>query len=107
MLVDFPPGVTNEVQISIADEGSGIREDELPLVFEPFFRSPDVREVAGVGLGLAISSRLAKALGGRITVQSTAGKGSVFTVHFPAVREMLTNTAENLRLEPFESAAGR
>lgn len=69
--------------IEVQDTGIGIPEDKLHLIFEEFERiDPSVKP--GVGLGLAISQRIANALGGTITVKSTRGEGSTFTVWLPA-----------------------
>lgn len=66
--------------IEVMDTGSGIKEEELPFVFERFYKvSGD-----GLGLGLAISKELAEAHGGRIEVKSEFGKGSTFTFYIPS-----------------------
>ena len=70
------------VVIEIEDTGIGIPEDKQHLLFEEFARvDPSVRP--GIGLGLAISRRVARALGGEITVQSESGRGSTFTLWLP------------------------
>jgi len=71
-----------EVRIAIADTGMGISEEHRRRVFEPFFTTKQVGE--GSGLGLSICHGLVTALGGRIEVDSTVGKGSTFTVVLPA-----------------------
>jgi two-component system, OmpR family, sensor histidine kinase BaeS len=65
--------------IAITDTGAGIKPEDLPFIFERFYKSPD----GGLGLGLTIAKELAEAQGGRIEVRSESGKGSVFTVHIP------------------------
>jgi signal transduction histidine kinase len=78
-----PSGDT--VEISVTDSGAGIEAGDLPLVFnrfEQFGRSGAERR-RGTGLGLAISRRLVELHGGSISVESTPGKGSVFTVRLP------------------------
>lgn len=79
-------GASAGVILAVEDRGCGVAEEELPRVFEPFFRSAEARRrgTAGVGLGLAVAARLAKAFGGRIEARSRPGHGSAFTVHFPA-----------------------
>ena len=74
--------------MAVEDQGCGIREQDLPHLFTPFFRSADVRQrgLDGVGLGLAIAKRLADALGGDLTVTSEHGRGSCFTLKLPSVR---------------------
>ena len=67
----------------MADSGPGIPPDEIPRLFERFFRGrvPDGPGTPGVGLGLAICRAVVEARGGRITVES--GTNTVFTVHLP------------------------
>jgi signal transduction histidine kinase len=52
-------------------------------VFQPFYRSPRIRDRPGTGLGLSIVNRVAEASGGRLSVRSTLGSGSTFVVHLP------------------------
>lgn len=75
------------VSLSVEDGGVGIDPADLPDLFRPFFRSADARRrgVPGVGLGLAVAARLAKAFGGDLTVTSQLGQGSRFTLNLPAV----------------------
>lgn len=73
------------VRLAVHDVGQGIPTDELPKLFQPFGKT-SVRGTAGehsTGLGLAIARRIVEGHGGRITVQSEPGKGSVFTVELP------------------------
>ena len=78
--VSDPKG-RREVRISVADHGPGIASSELTQIFEPFYRSPNATaaQVHGTGLGLAIAKRHAEAFGGRLSVVSKVGTGSVFT----------------------------
>jgi signal transduction histidine kinase len=78
-----------EVRISVADHGTGIASSELTQIFEPFYRSPHAisGQVRGTGLGLAIAKRHAEGCGGRLSVVSEVGVGSVFTLHLPADEE--------------------
>ena len=69
--------------LEVSDTGVGIPEDELPLVFERFYRTDRSRTDGGVGLGLSIARQIAEAHGGEIRVKSTPGKGSTFTLHLP------------------------
>jgi heavy metal sensor kinase len=72
--------------VSVVDAGVGIAPDDVSSLFDAFFRASAARTagVAGVGLGLAIAARIARALGGRIECRSELGKGSTFAVHLPA-----------------------
>ena len=64
------------VAISVTDTGSGISPENMKKLFEPLFTT----KIKGIGLGLAVSKKLAEANGGRIEVQSDLGKGSTFTL---------------------------
>jgi len=73
------------VRLEVADTGIGIAPVDLPLVFDRFFRADEARArtEGGTGLGLAIARWTVEAHGGRLTVASQPGKGSVFTVLLP------------------------
>jgi signal transduction histidine kinase len=73
------------VLIRVRDTGRGIPAEKLEQIFEPFVRIDTgyARSTEGTGLGLAISRDLARAMGGDLTVQSTLGKGSTFTLRLP------------------------
>jgi len=76
----------NQVQISITDTGVGIAAEDLPYVFERSFRGDKARtHPAGeTGLGLSIAKSLVQVQGGTISVESEPGKGTTFTIRFPA-----------------------
>ncbi|HEV7963413.1 MAG TPA: HAMP domain-containing sensor histidine kinase, partial [Actinoplanes sp.] len=73
--------------IEVADTGTGIAAADVPKVFDRFWRADGsrARSTGGSGLGLAIARKLAEAHDGAITVESTLGRGSVFTVRLPVV----------------------
>ena len=75
-----------ELVIRVVDTGVGIPEDKLEAVFEPFeqVRSGPYEKKEGLGLGLAVVSELVKRMGGTISVESTVGEGSTFTLFLPA-----------------------
>ncbi len=76
---------SQQLQFSVADSGIGIASEELPLVFDRFFRSNDdrVREITGSGLGLALVQEVARLHGGNVTVESTLNQGSTFRLSIP------------------------
>jgi signal transduction histidine kinase len=89
---------SGEVRVTVADRGIGIAALDLPHIFEPFYRSASVvaTRIRGTGLGLALVDGLVRAQGGRVTVTSTEGAGSSFTIHLPVVT---TELAERLNTE--------
>jgi signal transduction histidine kinase len=74
-----------EIQITVADRGMGIESADLPHIFEPFYRSPLVSaaQIHGTGLGLPLARSIAEAMQGQLTVKSSPGRGSTFTLHLP------------------------
>jgi two-component system phosphate regulon sensor histidine kinase PhoR len=74
-----------EIRVVIRDHGIGIERKHLPRLFERFYRVDKARSRAagGTGLGLAIVKHIAQAHGGHISVESTVGEGSRFTIHLP------------------------
>jgi signal transduction histidine kinase/type II secretory pathway pseudopilin PulG len=89
------------VAIRVRDTGMGIPEDRLRSIFEPFVQAGRAlnRTHEGVGLGLAISRDLARAMGGDITVESEVGRGSVFTVTLPSAPVSSTVVNASPRME--------
>lgn len=77
------------VTLSVADTGAGIARDDLPHVFERFWRADKVRarDAGGAGLGLPIARQIAEAHRAALTVESEAGAGSIFTCRFPEDEE--------------------
>jgi len=76
-----------EVVIAVTDYGKGIAAEDLPGLFERFYRVKGERKAEGVGLGLYITKMLVEAHGGRIWVESAVGKGSTFAFTLPMVSE--------------------
>lgn len=74
------------VQIAVADQGQGIPPEDLPHIFDRFYRATRGRKAEGIGLGLYITQRLVEALGGQIHAESEFGEGSTFSFTLPAVR---------------------
>jgi signal transduction histidine kinase len=72
-----------KIDIVVEDTGIGISEDDLPRIFERFYRSERSRTTGGIGLGLSLAKAFAVSLGGAINAKSTLGKGSTFAVSFP------------------------
>lgn len=83
--VDVRLGATaSRLYCRVEDRGIGIPADELPRLFERFFRSRSAREVSGIGLGLNIARHLARLQNGDVTVSSEEGEGTIFTLWLPA-----------------------
>jgi signal transduction histidine kinase len=74
------------MKMSVEDEGMGIDEKYLARIFEPFFRTREVFDIEGTGLGLPIVKGSAEAMGGIVEVTSKKGEGSTFTVTIPMKR---------------------
>jgi signal transduction histidine kinase len=90
MRISARPAVANlagEVEISVEDRGIGIAPSEWTAIFEPFYRSPLVKaaQIHGTGLGLAVTKEITEAMGGRISVKSSLGVGTTFTLHLPSI----------------------
>jgi len=85
-----PPNGTVHVRLAdgvltVTDEGPGIAEEDLPHVFERFFRSDKARNTPGTGLGLSIVNQTINAHGGTIEATNAPAGGAVFTVHLPSL----------------------
>ncbi len=99
-----------EALMTVADTGEGIPAEDLPHVFERFYRvdKARARKQGGAGLGLSIAQWIAEAHNGRITVTSAAGAGTTFTIRLPRQippPETLAETAVNMR--PPQGLRGR
>jgi signal transduction histidine kinase len=80
-----PAGSPREIQVIVADRGLGIDPADQARVFQPFFRAASVTaaQIHGTGLGLSLVKSIAENHGGRVTLSSTPGRGSTFTLHIP------------------------
>ncbi len=73
------------IQVTLVDTGAGIGAQDLPLIFNRFFRCDESRSLPGTGLGLSLARAVARVHGGDIHVTSRKGRGSTFTVTLPTV----------------------
>ena len=93
--------------LAVEDRGPGIAPEDLPHVFEPFYRSAQTRRrgVAGVGLGLAVVRRIATACGGSVGVRSEPGQGARFEVRFPLMPTPIEAVDEPAEIDRCPAAA--
>jgi signal transduction histidine kinase len=85
-----------EVTVAVSDHGMGIPRQEVPHLFDPFYRGREAikKQIQGSGLGLHLVHHIVARHGGRVTVESTPGEGSRFIIHLPAYRtEQGTNAS--------------
>ena len=84
------PDPAGAVLIDVADTGPGIAPGDVPRVFDRFYRGTAARRGApgGAGLGLAIVASLVEAMGGTVSVRSTLGEGTTFSIRLPAVMNL-------------------
>lgn len=75
------------IVISVRDTGIGISAEDVPRIFERFFKAERARSTGGTGLGLAIAKHIVQAHGGRIWVESAEGKGSLFSFSIPIAKD--------------------
>jgi len=85
-----PPGGSVEVrvgggEVTVRDHGSGVPEQDVPFVFDRFYRSPSARGMPGSGLGLAIVRQVAELHGGTVRVEGPPGGGALFRLRLPTV----------------------
>jgi len=78
------------LEVGVTDKGIGIEPEEIPKIFEQFYRvkHPKTRHVIGTGLGLPIVKGIVEAHRGSVTVESTPGKGSTFKVVLPTLADV-------------------
>jgi len=97
------------LNIEVEDSGSGIAAEDLAHIFEPFVQVGKPATQKGTGLGLTITREFVKLMGGRISVESTLGKGSIFRVEVPVERVEATeiSAAETIRKRAICLAPGQ
>ena len=78
-----------EVHIEIVDQGTGIPEQDLPYIFDKFYRIKRPDNVSGTGLGLSITKGLVEAHGGRIEAKSQAGRGTIVSIILPVSADLM------------------
>ncbi len=84
----IPNQQEGQVVVMVSDQGRGIPTEDMPHLFERFYRATEVRKAEGIGLGLYITRVLVEAHGGRIWVESEVGKGSTFYFTLPVADEV-------------------
>jgi signal transduction histidine kinase len=75
--------IANGIELQISDKGIGISPDELPRIFDPFFRGSNINEIGGLGIGLTIAARSIAAHKGTIKIESTFGEGTTAKIWLP------------------------
>jgi signal transduction histidine kinase len=82
----------NTVTVNVKDNGYGIPADDLPFIFDRFYRvqNDDVKDIEGSGLGLAIVKSIVEKHNGQVSVESEYWKGSCFTLTLPLLQQELT-----------------
>lgn len=85
----------NEIRVTIKDEGIGIKEEELPYIFEKFYKSKLRQNAKGSGLGLVIAKYIVEKHDGKVEVESAEGQGTTFTFVFQKVKGDLEEIMKN------------
>ena len=75
------------VSISVMDKGIGMDADELPRLFQPYFRARSASGIAGTGIGLNIVREIVELHGGTIIAESVIGEGTTFVVRMPLIKQ--------------------
>jgi signal transduction histidine kinase len=79
--------VSGKIKITVADNGFGIPPESIPRIFDEFYRAENIKDQKGTGLGLSLVKAIIKRHSGKIDVQSTVNKGTVFTIWFNIKRK--------------------
>ncbi|MCX7907989.1 MAG: PAS domain S-box protein, partial [Ignavibacteria bacterium] len=83
-ILDIEVNVNEDgIFLKFTDNGIGIDENEIPNIFEPFYRGKNTKTISGTGLGLSIVSNAVNLLGGKINLKSELGKGTTFEIFLP------------------------
>ncbi|MHA1213766.1 MAG: PAS domain-containing sensor histidine kinase [Candidatus Hodarchaeales archaeon] len=85
----FNPKILDGTLIQVKDNGRGIKEEDIPNIFDMFYRSKDVANIKGSGIGLNIAQELVSLHHGGIFVESTYGKGSTFSIFLPRLNKSI------------------
>ena len=93
-----PPGgavdvVVHDGELAVRDRGPGIAEEDVPFVFDRFYRAPSARSMPGSGLGLAIVRQVADTHGGTITVEAPEGGGTRMRLRLPSANGTSISTS--------------
>ena len=93
-------------QIYISDTGAGIPAEDIPHLFQKFYRVDNSRTVGGTGLGLFICRKIVELYNGRIWVESEFGKGSTFYINLPRVSSQKANELKAAAEAKSQSSVG-
>ena len=95
------------LMIKVLDNGAGIPEKDLPRIFDRFYQAANQENAfsGGTGVGLSLTRELVRAMGGEISVESTVGKGSVFTVNLPVSHFAATSVKDKSDITPLPETA--